>query len=171
VFRLDVVDRGRMEVLARDCRRAGNGLPRRVGRALRKPTKQLGEAVREAIMGADMRAGRVRGAAKPFPDDEGNRLPVKAPTAAAVKWSVRLGASPQAAILFNPNRIPGRVQPLFPYWVGQKKRLAHPLMGRRSTWIRQQIPDVWKQTKLLLPLAQSATGRVLDETADIIAGR
>jgi len=44
-------------------------------------------------------------------------------------------------------------------------------MGNRSTWIRQQIPNVWDQTRKLAPLAQSAAARALDEAADIINGR
>lgn len=156
---------------ARDVRLAGNGMPRRLGQELRKPTKQVGETVRAAILGADMRARPVSGAAKRFPAGVGNSQPVKRPTAAAVKWSVRVAGNPQAIVTFNPNRIPDRIQALFPYWVGQKKPLSHPLMGNRSTWIRQQIPDVWARTRALVPLAQSAASRVLDDTADIIAGR
>jgi hypothetical protein len=176
MFRLDLAGQSGLADLAKDLKRAGGSHRRRLAASLREPTEKIYEAVREDIHNANMSARRVRGARR-FPNDIGRGNHVKKPTAAAVNWKVSTSAgNPRAEVTFNPNKVPARVRALFPYWVGQKTRLRHPIMGkaRDGSWrggVSQRLPDVWKQTRRYLPEAQRAVAKAVDDTAAIIGGR
>jgi hypothetical protein len=171
MFRVQVAGQQQLGDLARDLRRAGKGLRPKLTAELKEQTKPIYDAVREDILHANMRA-RGRNPRRRFPDDVGQRGHVKRPTAAGLSWKVSTAVgNPRAEVVFQPSKVPGRIRALVPYWLGQRKRLRHPLMGNRKVWISQSLPDVWKQTKELLPAAQKAAQAAIDETSDIIAGR
>jgi hypothetical protein len=60
---------------------------------------------------------------------------------------------------------------LFPYWIGQKDRLRHPVMGNRAVWVGQRLPDVWSQIRRREHTFRRAAVRAVDKAADTIAGR
>lgn len=177
MFRLQLAGSKELGGLARDLKRAGGGLRPTLTAELRKPTKAMHDAVRQDILTADLSGRRyVRtkpGRVRRFPrTGVGNTEPLRRPTAAALSWKVSTSAgNPRAVVEFNWSRMNPRIRPLFRYWVGQRTRLRHPVMGNRKVWVGQRIPDVWQQTRKLAPEAQKAVARACDQTAAIIGGR
>lgn len=171
MFRVTVAGQNQLGDLARDLRRAGGNLRPQLTAELRKQTKPIYDAVRQDILHADMR-GRRRNPRRRFPDDVGQRGHVKRPTAAGLEWKVSTSVgNPRAEVTFRASKVPPRIRALIPYWLGQKKRLRHPVMGNRKVWVSQSLPDVWAQTRKLLPAAQKAAQEAIDVTRAIIAGR
>lgn len=167
--RVDVASAAGIRAVARDFRRAGKSLAG-LSTQLRQPTRALGEAIREDILTASLPA-RARNPANRFPRRRSQG--VRRPTAAAVHWSVRVtGPATRCSILFDPDRMPHRIRPLFKYWVGQRWRLRHPVPNTaRKVWVSQDVPKVWRQAQQLVPATQQATARVLDAAARMISGK
>lgn len=172
MFRVNVGGGAKLNGLARDLRRAGGRLRPTLTKELREPTKGVHDAVRRDILTAELPGRPYAGRKRRFPRRWGGETPLRRPTAAAVDWKVSTSAGgARADVTFDPNRIPAHKRGLFAYWVGQKRRLRHPVMGNWTVWVGQQIPDVWRQTRRLAPLAQKAAGKALDKTAAIINGK
>lgn len=171
MFRVNVAGEG-LRDLARDLKRAGGGLRPKLTAELREPTKRIYKAVEREVLTGSMAGSRVPGARKRFPSTLGRGNHVRRPVLRGLEWKVSTSAgSPRAEITWRPSKILARVRPLLAYLTGQKKRLRHPVMGNRSTWVSQRMPDAWAPTKKLADGAQKAAGQVLDHTAAIIAGR
>jgi hypothetical protein len=174
-FRFAATDRGALTALGADLTRAGGGLRQKVAPAIKQPTKDVHDAVRTAILGADL-SGIRTGRQPRFTAHIVSRG-VRRPTAKALSWKVSTSAGgAQAEVMFSGAKVPERIQALFPYWVGQKRRLRHPIMGktRGGAWrggAGQRIPNVWKAVDELGPKAQAAVAKVMDETAATIAGK
>lgn len=174
-FRFAATDRGGLAALGADLTRAGQGLRPGVAKAVRQPTKGVHDEVRQRILGADLAGIRTRS-----PHRFTAVIPskgVRKPTARALDWKVSTSSDgARAEVTFSAGKIAPRIQALFPYWVGQKRRLRHPIMGktRGGAWrggAGQRIPNVWKAVDELGPKAQREVAKVMDETAAIIAGR
>ncbi len=137
--------------------------------SLIKPTNAAVKEVRKAILAAEMPAQRVRGARRRFTaviPSKGVRRPI----ANAVQSDVSTrGATAHAEILLNDRKVPERIQPLVGHFVGRTRtRLRHPIMGRRSRWVSQHIPDIW--WPVLKPkLREYRTS--IEESVDRIADR
>lgn len=172
MLKVSVVGDKQLGRLADDYRRAGRRLGE-LNTEVRKPTKAVGESVRDAILRADV-SGQRKPSRPPFPASAGNKLPMKRPTALAVRWQVRTAGDPQATITFDAARMPARIRQLFPYWtsaLARYRRLSHPLMGNRNAWFRQNIPNVWDKALKLGRELQKTAAKTLDDTAAIIGGR
>lgn len=159
-----------LDDIAARMRRCGAELRPRTTAALRKPTKEVYDKIRGGVLGADLSARRVGG--RPFRASMPSRG-VRRPTAAALNWKVSTSAGgARAEVTFSASKIPARIRPLFPYWVGQKKRLRHPIMGRRKgRWVGQKIPNVWRSSEDLRDRAARDVHNAVRETADILTGR
>jgi hypothetical protein len=159
-----------LDDIAARMRRCGGQLRPRATEALRRPTREVYDKIRGDILHADMSARRVGG--RPFRANL-PKLPVRRPTAAALNWKVSTAAGgARAEVTFSASKIPPRIRPLFPYWVGQKKRLRHPIMGRRKgRWVGQKIPNVWGRSEDLREQAARDIHTAVRETADILTGR
>jgi hypothetical protein len=170
-FRLAVAGGPGFDRLAADLKRAKGQLRPKLTEQLRKPTKAIHDDVRSRILNAQLPARRARGTHRFVEVIPSKGL--RRPTANALEWKVTTSAAgPRATITFYPNKVPARIRGLVPYWLGQKQRLRHPIMGhRKGSWVSQTIPNVWEPAKALLPEAQKAAARAVDEVADIIAGR
>lgn len=176
-LRVSVIGEKQLNKLADDYRRAGKRLSD-LNNEVRGPTKAVGEFVREKIMTADV-SGDKKPGRKPFPANVGNKLPMKHPTAMAVRWHVRVARNAQAVITFDPARMPPRIRQLFPYWTdarGRYRRLRHPLMGfdRLGRWkgaFGQRMPNVWQHALKLGRELQKTAAKACDDTAAIIGGR
>jgi hypothetical protein len=170
-FRVQLAGGDSLGSVARDLRRAGKGLRPTVAAKLRKPTERVYRVVYDSILTADLPGQRVRRAKRPFRGRVASQG-LRRPTARALTWKVSTSAgNPTAHIEFRRTKMPIRIQPLYPYWVGQKTKLRHPVMGNRKVWAGQTVPNVWQQTRRLAPAAQAAVRDAINETADIIAGR
>lgn len=107
-----------------------------------------------------------------FPDDVGESNHVRRPVLRGLDWKVSTSVgNPRAEVTWRPSKIPARVRPLLAYLTGQKLRLRHPIMGNRSAWVSQRMPDAWDPTRKLIDGAQKAARAAIDHTAQIIAGR
>lgn len=170
-FRFLVAGGPGFDKLAVDLRRASKGLRPKLTARLREPTKAIHDDVRGRILNAELPARRTRSTPQ-FTETIASKG-VRRPTANALEWKVTTSAAgPTAVILFHPAKVPARIRALVPYWLGQKTRLRHPIMGqRKGSWVSQSIPNVWAPAKKLLPEAQKAAAKAVDETAAIIAGR
>jgi hypothetical protein len=166
-FRVQVAGGEGFDRLAADLRRAGGQLRPRLTERLRKPTKAIYQEVERGILHGDLSGVRTRS-----PHRFTAHIPslgVRRPTARALRWKVSTSsAGPTAQVTFTPGDVPERIRALVPYWLGQKTRLRHPIMGktRGGKWrggAGQHIPNAWE--------AQKAAGQALDDIADIIAGR
>lgn len=159
-----------LDDIAARMRRCGDQLRPRTTEALRRPTKEVYDKIRGDILRADLSARRVGG--RPF---RGNlpKLPVRRPTAAALNWKVSTSAGgARAEVNFSASKLPARIRPLFPYWVGQKRRLRHPIMGKRKgRWVGQRIPNVWGASADYRERARRDVHDAIRETADILTGR
>lgn len=170
-FRIQVAGGAQFDKLAADLRRAGGQLRPNLTAKLRGPTKAIYDEVRGRILDAQLPARRTR--RTPLFTETFASKGLRRPTAAALEWKVTTSAAgPRATITFYPAKVPVRIRALVPYWLGQKRRLRHPIMGRRKgSWVSQTIPNVWDRAKQLAPAAQKAAAKAVDETAAIIAGR
>lgn len=168
-MQIRVVGQRELQALARDLTRGAKHLRPELTKGLRQPTEAVERDVKHAIETADM-SGRRTTARRRFTA----RIPskgVRRPTARAVEGKVSTSAgNPTAEVTLNPAHVPRRIRALIPYWGGDKKRLRHPIMGRRSRWVGQNLPDVW--TGALKPHirryraeAQAALDRVRDQIA------
>lgn len=161
--------------LAADLTRAGKDLRPKLTERLKKPTKDIYQAVEDKILHGDMSGIRTRSRHR-FTAHIPSRG-VRRPTVRALRWKVSSSAAgPTAQVTFTPSDVPERIRALVPYFLGQKRRLRHPIMGKTSTgaWrggAGQRIPNAWEPTKDLAPKAQEAAGQALDDIAAIIAGR
>lgn len=174
-FRIQTAGWNELRALGKDLKRAGAGMRPKVTKAIREPTKEIHDTIRAAILGADMSARRTRSKhtfTAVIPSQG-----VKKPTANALSWKVSTSSDgARADIDFNPQRMPLRIRQLFAYWVGQLKRLRHPIMGKNpdGSWrggVGQSIPNVWAKVDALIPKARRAVAAAMDETAAEIAGR
>lgn len=114
---------------------------------LRKPTDEGLRLVRGAIARADMRGFRRGG--RRFPSRWGGETPFKRPLSNAFEGKVTTSSSgPKAEIQLRPSRVPMLKRPLIPYVVGQRGRgrVRHPVLGNRSAWVSQRMPDIWTTT-------------------------
>lgn len=159
-----------LDDIAARMRRCGGQLRPRVTAALREPTKEVYDKIRRDILHADLSARRAGG--RPFRANMPN-LGVRRPTAAALNWKVSTSAGgARAEVTFSASKIPARIRPLFPYWVGQKRRLRHPVMGRRKgRWVGQKLPNVWGASADYREQARRDVHAAVRETADILTGR
>lgn len=172
MFRVQVAGAAQLGDLARDLKRAGGQLRPTLTRELREPTKAVFKAVEREVLTGSMAARRVPGARRRFPSSLGAGNHVRRPVLRGLDWKVSTSAgNPRAEVTWNPNKIAPRVRPLFPYIAGQKRRLRHPVMGMRSTWVSQSMPNAWQPTRKLAGDAQKAARKAIDKTADIIGGR
>lgn len=174
-FRVKVAGGEGFDRLAADLTRAGKDLRPKLTERLRKPTKDIYQAVEREFLRGDMagiRTGRLPRFAATM-RSQGLRRPM----ARALRWKVSSSsAGPIAVVTFTPSDVPERIQKLIPYLLGQKRRLRHPIMGKTRTggWrggAGQRMPNAWEPTKRLAPEAQKAAGQALDDIAAIIAGR
>lgn len=163
-----------LDDIASRMRRCGDDLRPRTTAALRRPTKEVYDKIRGDILSADLSARRAGG--RPFRAHMPN-LGVRRPTAAALNWKVSTSAGgARAEVTFSASKLPVRIRPLFPYWVGQKRRLRHPIMGknRDGSWrggVSQKIPNVWRQSEDYREQARRDIHDAVRETADILTGR
>lgn len=158
--------------LPADLRRAGRGLRPNLTERLRKPTRGIYQAVTDSVLSAALPGQPVPGRRRRFPPGRIASQGLRRPTARAVTWKVSTSAgNPTASVEFRRTKMPIRIQPLYPYWVGQKTGLRHPVMGNRNVWAGQQVPNVWRQTRRLAPEAQVAVRAAIGDTADIVAGK
>jgi hypothetical protein len=157
--------------VAPDLKRAGGGLRAELTKELRPPTKGVYDAVRNEVLTGSMAGRRVPGARKRFPASVGAGNHVRRPALSGLSWKVSTSAgNPRAEVTWNPSAIAARIRALFPYLVGQKTRLRHPVI-HRSVWVGQNMPNAWGPTRRLAAAAQQACGKALDTTAAIIGGR
>lgn len=174
-FRIQTAGGPKFDKVAADFKRAKGGLRAKLTAELRKPTKALHDDVRRRILNAELPARRTRSAHRFVEVIPSKGL--RRPTANALDWKVTTSsAGPRAVITFYPAKVPLRIRKLVPYWLGQKHRLRHPIMGknRDGSWrggVSQSIPDVWTPAKELAPEAQKAAARAVDDVADIMGGR
>lgn len=172
MFRVKVAGEGNLRDLARDLRRAGGSLRPQLTSRLRRETKSVHDAVRRQVLTGSMAARRVPGATERFPATVGAGNHVRRPALSGLAWKVSTSAgNPRAEVTWNPNAINPRVRPLFPYLVGQKRRLRHPIPPGRGTWVSQQMPNAWEPTRRLVDGAQKAARAAIDHAADTVAGR
>lgn len=130
--------------LARDLRRAGGTVRQELAAGLREPTKAVERDIKQAIEAADMAGTRTRSRRR-FRAVIASKG-VRRPTARAVESKVSTSsANPRAEVTLRSTRVPGRIQALIPYWGGLRTRLRHPIMGIKTAWAGQRIPDVWSQ--------------------------
>ena len=157
------------DIASRMQRCAGDLRPRTTA-ALRRPTKEVYDKMRRDILGADMSA---RPVGRPPFRAHVPRHPVRRPTAAALKWKVSTAAGgARAEVTFSASRVPPRIRQLFPYWVGQKRRLRHPIMGhRKGRWVGQKIPNVWQRGEDYREQARRDIHTAVREAADILTAR
>lgn len=169
-FRIQTAGRDPLRALGADLKRAGGGIRPKATKAIREPTKKIHDTIRAAILGADLSARRV---GEPRFTDHRVSRGVRRPTASALTWKVSTSSDgARAEIEFNPAKMPPRIRALFAYWVGQKRRLRHPVMGHRSgRWVSQKIPNVWAKADDLIPQARRNVAAAMDETAAEIAGK
>lgn len=164
-----------LDDIAARMRRCAGELRPRTTEALRRPTREVYDKIRRDILGADMSARRVGG--RPFRGSGLPKSPVRRPTAAALNWKVSTAAGgARAEVTFSASKLPPRIRPLFPYWVGQKKRLRHPIMGknRDGSWrggVSQKLPNVWGASADYREQARRDIHDAVRETADILTGR
>jgi hypothetical protein len=156
-----------LDNIASRMRRCGSELRPRTTAALRGPTKEVYDKIRGDILGADLSARRV--GRRPFKASMPNRG-VRRPTAAALNWKVSTSAGgARAEVTFSASKMPARIRPLFPYWVGQKRGLRHPIMGRRKgRWVGQNLPNVWGASADYREQARRDVHAAVRETADIL---
>lgn len=173
-FRVSVGSRNALGDIASRMQRCAGELRPRTTAALRKPTKRVYDKIRTGILTADLSARRAGG--PPFGATRPN-LGVRKPTARALTWKVSTSAGgARAEVDFAASKIPARIRPLFPYWVGQKKRLRHPIMGktRSGAWrggVSQKLPNVWAPASTLAPQARRDVHDAVREAADILTAR
>lgn len=169
-FRIHTAGREPLLALGADLKGAGGGIRAKVAKAVREPTKSIYDTIRDAILGADLSARRV---GEPTFTLVRVSKGVRKPTASALTWKVSTSSDgARAEIDFNPAKMPPRIRALFAYWVGQKTRLRHPVMGHRGgRWVSQKIPNVWAKADSLIPEARRKVAAAMDETAAEIAGR
>lgn len=171
MFRVTVAGGSKLNDVSRDLRRAGGQLRPTLTKELRGPTKTIYAAVRAEVLTGSMAARRVPGARRRFPSSVGAGNHVRQPMLRGLDWKVSTSSgNPRAEITWKPGAIAVRVRALFPYLIGQKTRLRHPVI-HRSTWVTQSMPNAWAPTKRLADAAQRAAGRALDRTAAIINGK
>lgn len=172
MFRVTVAGQHQLGDLARDLRRAGGNLRPQLTAELKKPTKAIYQAVERQVLTGSMDASPVRGARKRFPRSVGRGNHVRRPALRGLEWKVSTaGGNPRAEITWKPSKVIARVRPLLAYLTGQKKRLRHPLMGNRSVWVAQRMPNAWEPTRKLADRAQEAARKAIATTADVINGR
>ncbi len=159
-----------LDDIASRMRRCGGDLRPRTTAALRRPTKEVYDKIRDDILDADLSARRV--GRRTFRANMPN-LGVRKPTARALTWKVSTSAGgARAEVNFSASKIPARIRPLFPYWTGQKRRLRHPIMGKRKgRWVGQKIPNVWRQSEDYREQARRDVHNAVRETADILTSR
>lgn len=162
--------RDELRALGADLKRAGGGIREKTAKAVREPTKGIYDTIRRAILDADLSARRV---GEPRFTSLRASKGVHRPTASALSWKVSTSSDgARAELNFNPAKMPPRIRALFAYWVGQKVRLRHPVMGhRKGRWVSQRIPNVWATADDLIPRARRNVAAAMDETAATIAGR
>lgn len=170
MFRVEV--RGSLDGLSRSAHRAARDLVPRQQSALQREVKRTELAIRRTVEAGSMAARRVPGARRRFPSRVGAGNHVRRPVLRGLESKVSAaGGNLRGEITWKPSKILVRVRPLFAYIVRQKHRLRHPVMGQRSTWVSQVMPDGWAPTRKLPREAADAAGKALDETAAILGGR
>lgn len=166
---ISIVGTHELKQVAGRLRKGAKSVTREFESELRKPTRDARDDVRNAILRADMRGYRYPRAKSRF----GYRSPsrgVKRPTARAVQGSVSITAGePVARVVFRESDMPYRIRQLFPYFVGIRTRLRHPIMGDPELWVSQRIPNVWwKRLRRHIPKFRRAGERALENVARII---
>jgi hypothetical protein len=176
MFRATVAGGPKLQAVANDLRRAGGKLRPDLTAGLSKETKAIDDEVRRVLDTGSMAGRRVSGSRR-FPSGVGTGNHVRGPAKRGLSWKVSSSAAgPRAEILWDPRKLPLRIQPLFAHLVGQKSRLRHPVMGktRAGTWrggVGQNMPNAWQPVKKLLPRAQKAAAKAVDLCAARINGR
>lgn len=174
-FRVKVAGGEDFDRLARDLTRAGKDLRPKLTERLKKPTKDIYQAVEREILHGDM-SGIPTRRLPPFGAHIASKG-VRRPMVRALRWKVSSSSTgPVAVVTFTPSDVPERIRALVPYLLGQKRRLRHPIMGknRDGSWrggAGQRMPNAWEPTKRMADEAQKAAGQALDDIANIIAGR
>lgn len=147
MLKLTVAGDRQLRDMAQRLRRGKGVLRQELAAGLRKPTDEAVAAVRRAVMTADMRGFRRRGARKRFPPGVGDNTPLRRPVANAVEGKVTTSAQdPRATVTLRESRVPAAKRKLLLYLGGRRRRLRHPVMGNRSVWVSQRMPDIWHPT-------------------------
>jgi hypothetical protein len=139
---ITIVGQRQAQAAANAIRRGAGTVRKELAEGLRRPTKAVERDIKQAILGANM-AGRRTGRLPRFTSAIPSRG-VKRQMARAVESKVTTSSQdPRAEVKLNASHVPLRIQPLIDYFGGRRLRLRHPIMGNRSSWAGQSIPDVW----------------------------
>lgn len=98
--------------------------------------------------------------------------PLRARIARAVESDISTGGGdPRVTIRLREGSIPVRARLVVKYIVGSASRWRHPIMGRRSTWVSQNAPNVWWKTlQPHLPRFRAQVDRAVSDTARQLEG-
>jgi hypothetical protein len=157
--------------LAANLRRASHNVRRELADSLKEPTEAVKRDIKHGIETASL-AGRRTGHLPRFRGVIPSKG-VRTPTSRAVEAKVSTSAAnPRAEVTLNASHVPERIRALVPYWGGTKKRLRHPIMGRKSRWAGQHLPDVWTGAlKPHIKQYRDEASRALGRIRDMIEGK
>ncbi len=156
--------------VARRLRRGDGVLRRELTTGLRTAATPAVVDLRGEIARADVSARRTRSRHR-FTDSM-PAPPLRRPIARAVEPHISTSAGgPRVEIRLREGSIPARARPLVKYIVGSASRWRHPIMGRRSTWVTQNAPNVWWRTlKKHLPRFRREVDQAVAHTARQLEG-
>ncbi|MEU0691446.1 hypothetical protein [Streptomyces uncialis] len=157
---VQITGTGELIELSRRLRAAGGPrLRQNMGRRIRRAAEPLHRDLQTAIatLPISSQGGRSRGGPSP------TRRPLRATIAAAIRISVRTGASPGARVWVDRSALPLDLRGM-PAALN-RGRVRHPVYGNRRRWAQQTAPPLWwdRTVRQHMPRMNAEVERVLDD--------
>ncbi|MFE9098488.1 hypothetical protein [Streptomyces sp. NPDC007264] len=156
-----ILGTGSLLELSRRLRAAGGeNIRQSMHRRIRRAAEPLRDDLQSAIRGLNIRSqGRSTRPGGPSP----NGRPLRETIAAAIRISVRTGASPGATVWIDKGRMPPDLKNV-PTQLNQG-RLRHPVFGNKRRWVNQYAsPPWWDSTvRRHQPRMEREVARILDD--------
>lgn len=158
-----IIGTGQLLELQRRLRAAGHenvraSMQRRIRRAAEPLRDDLQSAIRSLDISSQGRGSGKRGGPSP------TTRPLRASIAAAIRISVRTGASPGAKVWLDRARLPDDI-PVSLVNRLNEGRLRHPVFGNKRRWAQQNATPLWwdKTVRAHQPRITREVERVVDD--------
>ena len=139
---VQITGTGQLIELSRRLKAAGGPrLKANMQRRIRRAAQPLKDDLQQTIRGLPIRAeGRKAGSrGGPSPTTR----PLRATIAAAVRISVRTGASPGARVWVDKDRLPSDLRNMASVMNRADGRIRHPVFGNRKRWANNWTTPLW----------------------------